>query len=148
VRHDASAMREAATEESPRVTVESADGGRWTGVFELRDSAERICSLELTYGDRRFQADGPDYFDALCRIREQLAVVGHTLHCYGASRNVFPSGMARDMGAGLKAYRLQMGRSSDLADLVSIFASGPDVEPVSVADQEAFYDAWLRSFRG
>jgi hypothetical protein len=67
--------------------------------------------------------------------------------CYGASLNVYPSGMARDMGQGLKAYKLAMGRHAKREGLVEIFAEGPDVIPASVALQEQFWRDWLASPR-
>jgi hypothetical protein len=61
--------------------------------------------------------------------------------CYGASLNVYPSGMARDMGAGLQAYQLTLGKSAH--DLVDIFAEGPDVIPAFVLPQREFFQKWL-----
>jgi hypothetical protein len=49
------------------------------------------------------------FFDALCAIRQRLEEQGAMLDCYGASLNVFPSGMSRDMGRGVKAYKLTLG---------------------------------------
>ena len=67
--------------------------------------------------------------------------------CYGASSNVYPSGMARDMGRGLKAYKLVEGRHARMDDLVEIFTEGPDVIPASVDAQEQFYRDWLAAPR-
>lgn len=49
------------------------------------------------------------------------------------------------MGVGGKAYRLYPGQRGRMADLVEIFDDGPDVDPVSVQVQEAYYWAWLES---
>jgi hypothetical protein len=49
------------------------------------------------------------------------------------------------MGRGLKAYRLELGRQARASDLVSIFDSGSDVEPSSVAEQRHFWEEWLRT---
>jgi hypothetical protein len=54
--------------------------------------------------------------------------------------------MARDMGDGLKAYKMRMGEPARREDIVSIFADGADVEPASVAAQREFWEAWLESF--
>ena len=56
-------------------------------------------------------------------------------------RNVYPSGMGRDMGAGLKAYRFSLGRAARLEDLVFIFETGDDVVPVTVQEQREYYEA-------
>jgi hypothetical protein len=106
----------------------------------------RVCSISLKFRDSQLIASDRDYFEALCRLREQLAGLDLSPLCYGACRNVFPSGMLRDMGDGLRAYRLQLGRRAK-PDVVEIFASGDDLDIVSVETQRQFYDAWLQSRR-
>jgi hypothetical protein len=96
--------------------------------------SNRQYRIDLTAWDQRFEGVGLDYFDALCRVREQLEGIDYWLLCYGSSLNVFPSGMCRDMGNGLVAYRDR----SKSNDIVQIFETGPDVQPVSVAEQRAF----------
>jgi hypothetical protein len=64
------------------------------------------------------------------------------LHCYGASKNVDPSGMCRDMGAGLHAYK--MFDSDDDPNMVSIFDSGDDVRPSTVSEQREFFETWFK----
>jgi len=86
-----------------------------------------------------------DYFAALALVRRDLEAHGWLLSCYGASRNIYPSGMARDMGLGLKANKLHLGQRGRREDLVDIFTTGPDVEPASVDEQEAFHKEWLAS---
>jgi hypothetical protein len=72
---------------------------------------------------------------------------GVTPQCYGASRQCFPSGMSRSMGAaGLRIYKLELGRHARLADLVDLFDEGPDLEVSSVEEQERFYEDWLAHF--
>jgi hypothetical protein len=46
-----------------------------------------------------------DAFEALCLIREQLEPLGWRIGVAGAQADVWPSGMARDQGGGLSAYR-------------------------------------------
>ena len=111
------------------------------------DDAEE-CRLTLEYQDTNLTAVGDDYFEAMCRIRQQLEPVGWLPVCYGASRHVYPSGMARNMGCrGLKAYKLRIGCPASTKDLVAIFDAGPDVEPTTVTEQAEFYAGWLRSLR-
>ena len=71
-------------------------------------------------------------FDALCKARLQLEPHGLIPICYGASENVYPSGMCLDMGSGSRAYL--WGKKGPLS-LVDIFATGPEVIPSTVADQ-------------
>jgi hypothetical protein len=74
-----------------------------------------------------------------------LEAQGLLVRTYGGSRNLVLSGMWRDMGAGLKGYRVSIGKRSVRADLVHIFDTGPDVEPATVDAQQAFGREWLRS---
>ena len=109
--------------------------------------SRRACRINLNFRDCQLDATDRDFFEALCRLREQLAKLGLVPFCYGASRNVFPSGMMRDMANGLTAYRMEMGRRGKRTDAVRIFDSGADVDPVSVEMQKQFFDQWLQSFR-
>jgi hypothetical protein len=103
-------------------------------------------TLTLGYRGGRLQVViDEDYFEAFCRIREKLEADGIRPFCYGANRNVYPSGMSRDMGGGLMAYKLTLGQPSRSADLVNIFIVGLDVEPVSVSEQREFYLSWVAS---
>jgi len=108
-------------------------------------NAEVVCTLHLTFEDGEVTGSGPDYFEALVVIRRQLERTGKLMCVYGASKNVWPSGMARSMGLGLKAYKMTKGKQALSRDLVSIFKSGPDVEPSTVAEQENFRDEWFAS---
>ena len=104
---------------------------------------ERTCVIKLLCERCEVDGEGPDFFEAFCRVREAIESHGLTPLCYGASRNVFPSGMARDMGDGLSAWKLSLRQPT--TEPVDIFAEGADVEPVSVATQREFWEAWLRS---
>ncbi|OGV55836.1 MAG: hypothetical protein A2X49_11570 [Lentisphaerae bacterium GWF2_52_8] len=64
--------------------------------------------------------------------------------CYGASRNIWPSAVGRGMGQGLKAYKLQ-GFGIPAKEIVNIFSTGPDIEPVPPEEQRIFAKEWLNS---
>lgn len=115
-------------------------------VFTQNETKGR-CFLRCTYRGKVVTSDALDFFDALCRIRLQLEAEDLRPRCYGASLNVYPSDMARDMGRGLTAYKLTSGQQGRTADLVDIFDDGPDVVPSSVEDQAQFYQDWLVSLR-
>lgn len=102
--------------------------------------------LLLRHDSVQFEQVGDNYFDAMVRIRRELEKKHLLLHCYGASKHVYPSPMALDMGSGHMAYRLALGRKARIKDLVSIFETGPDVNSVTVDEQEKFYQTWLASF--
>jgi hypothetical protein len=116
-------------------------------LFDEGDHARTRCRLRCEYRDKAIESTASDFFQALCDVRSLLAKDGLIPLCYGASLNVFPSGMARDMGQGLKAYKMTMGQHARTADLVDIFSEGPDVVPASVAAQEQFWRDWLASRR-
>ena len=124
--------------------VGGSDGERAT--FEINDVKNR-CLLTCRYRDKTISSDSTDFFEALVSIRRQLQADGLAPYCYGASLNVFPSGMARDMGQGLKAYKLTLGKHAKSTDLVDIFDEGTDVAPADVDAQEQFYRDWLGSPR-
>jgi hypothetical protein len=124
--------------------VGGSDGERAT--FEISE-VENRCLLTCRYRDKTISSEATDFFDALVSIRRQLHRDGLMPSCYGASLNVFPSGMARDMARGLAAYKLTPGKHANRADLVEIFDEGTDVVPTDVDAQEQFYRNWLESPR-
>jgi len=115
-----------------------------SAVLSSTEDDER-CHLTFAYRGRAIEAEASDFFEALCQITLRLENDGLIPFCYGASLNVYPSGMARDMGAGLKAYKLTVGKHARMQDLVEIFAEGPDVIPASVKLQREFYEDWIKT---
>ena len=106
--------------------------------------SRRECTIQLHADGFDMHSAADDFFEAFCGIRDQLAAHDYYPLCYGASRCVYPSGMLRDMAAGLEAYKLPTGRAVREEDIVDIFATGPDVEVATVAEQRAFYFEWLK----
>jgi hypothetical protein len=52
------------------------------------------------------------------------------------------------MGLGLNAYNHRIGERATGDKLIAIFDTGPDVEPVSVGEQRAYFEAaWEASRR-
>ena len=134
-------------EHRPIVLI-ATDGGVSRGEFLLWEQSPADASavrLAVSVGDVNFVRDGDEFFTALCDVRDDLETLGLVPQCYGASRNVYPSGMSREMGVCEKAYRLVPGIPGQMADLVNIFDDGPDVDPVSVSVQQAFFEDWTRS---
>jgi hypothetical protein len=122
--------------------VGGEDGERAT--FEFDDEQDD-CLLVCRYRGQTISAQEDDFFEALVSIRRRLQAHGLMPYCYGASLNVFPSGMFRDMGSGLQAYKLTLGKQARMADLVGIFDEGIDVVPADVDAQEQFFRDWLGS---
>lgn len=114
-------------------------------VLELWQAISPPCVMRAVVDGKEILAHEFDFFECLCRIREGLEKVQTQLRCYGASENVFPSYMARDMGMGRQAYKLKLGQRATTDDLVDIFSSGEDMLPCSVAQQARFYKQWHTS---
>lgn len=106
----------------------------------------RSCRLVCTVRGEIHIAEELDFFEALRTIRKRaLEPLGLIPFCYGASLKVWPSGMARDMGLGLKAYKIESGVQA--SELVGIFESGADIIPAKVATQEHYARDWIASLR-
>jgi hypothetical protein len=85
-------------------------------------------------------------FFALQDLRRKLDTRHVLTDCYGGSENVYPSGMAENMGDVVKAYRLTLGGQTALTDLVDIFERGSDTRPSTVEAQERFFGEWCSHF--
>jgi hypothetical protein len=105
----------------------------------------RLC---LEFQGRSLQAGAENAFHAFCALRHQLEADKIRPCCYGASKNVYPSGMCLDMGQGYVAYKLSLGDHARKANLVNIFDTGEDVDPATVEEQATFYQQWLASLPG
>ena len=128
-------------------------------VYLITPGAERVvgqmsydedtdnCQVTLAFLTTTLTTTAEDYFAALCNIRQQLETRGILLRCYGASKNVYPSGMGRDMSLGLKAYKLTLGQPAKTSDLVFIFDTDANVIPASVSEQVVFFETWLASLK-
>jgi hypothetical protein len=110
------------------------------------ENTESSCVVEVSFNDQIFTGASEDYFDALIQVRKALEIENAFLLVYGASKNGWPSAMARSMGGGLLAYKMTMGKPALTADLVEIFSSSPDVQPCTVAEHESYKDEWFSSF--
>ncbi len=133
-----------------RVPVDllASDGGVIRAEFWLGEESPEhpdLVRLSIAFQGSEIVRDDEEFWSALRSIRVELGAIGLRPRCYGSSRNVYPSAMGQSMGVGNKAYQLEMGRQGRMADLVDIFEDGPGVDPASVEEQEAFYEAWLRS---
>lgn len=111
------------------------------------DCVGETYTIHIAYGDRLWQASGYDYFEALRNVRHQFEPEGYRLLCYGASLDVWPSGMCRDMGEGLKAYKLPQDDTAK-PQLFGIFETGPDVVAATYQAQRAFSRRWHAARRG
>jgi hypothetical protein len=126
-----------------KVILKNADSEELGFISHLINGNE--CIVKLRYRGDEIECRSSDFFKAFCLIRRHIESEGLIPLCYGASQNVYPSGMCRDMGSGLVAYKLKMGCQANRSDMVNIFDSGPDVIPSSVDGQSLYYQNWIRS---
>jgi hypothetical protein len=113
--------------------------------LSYREREDGQCEVIVTVEGKQFAGVADDFFEALLRVRTELEPNGLLIGVRGASRDVWPSPMSRQMGGGLRAYRMVMGKQALSQDLVDIFEASPDVEPATVRDQMAYRDAWFNS---
>jgi len=62
------------------------------------------------------EAKADDAFEALCLVRAELEPLGWRIGVAGAQPDVWPSGMARDQGGGLSAYRMTSRGGESMVD--------------------------------
>jgi hypothetical protein len=101
--------------------------------------------IELFWDGNQIVGSDWNYFAALCRVREQLEVLGLIPSCYGACRNLVVSGLQADMKLGMSGHLVRIGEKSQLSDCVRIFDSGPNMDLVSVKLQREFTEQWIQS---
>jgi len=118
------------------VTVAGAFGTRAATVNY--GPREDECHLELNLDDGRVLS---------ASIRRELEAEGIVVCCQGARKDVWPSGMARDMAAGLQAYVLTIGRTPLRHELVAIFDPADRKLIGTVAEQERYFKLWWSSPR-
>lgn len=108
--------------------------------------------LAVTVAGVTHEAVEDDAFEALTVVRRTIERDGWLLGVQGAREDVWPSGMARDQGRGMRAYRFRPGVAARTEDLVPVFAHAHN-RLTSVALQEEAA-AWrmrglfIRSSRG
>lgn len=107
------------------------------------EAGEDLYRVEIMFDGKNISGMGRDCFDALIEVRRHLESQGVLVCVEGARKDVWPSGMARSMGGGRKAYRMTLGKQALKSDLVDIFAEAQT--PSSIADQEAYRRAWFDS---
>lgn len=117
-----------------------ADGS--IGVIKLAISVGETCRIEV--GSKSFE--GSDLFAALISLRSSLELNQRRICCNGSRADVFPSGMAREMSRGRKAYSLKLGARPSSEDVVDIFQTADSTQIGTVDDQKAFFDVWKQSF--
>ncbi|MEM9158365.1 MAG: hypothetical protein AAGB46_04890 [Verrucomicrobiota bacterium] len=131
--------------EQYRVKLLLADDSKVDGVFALSEEFDP-ANVSLIFEGRVIESKSVrDYFDGFCEIRKMLERDGIYPLCFGSRVDVYPSGMSRSMGGGVKGYRLSLGSQVGVSDLVNIFDSSEEVVPSKVSAQEEYFKKWIQS---
>jgi len=130
-----------------KLLTASGDEIRAGLVAEIADSARHLCRLRLdhpTWGGESIE--DRDFFQCLKRLRRSLEEHGVRVLCNGSRRDVIVTGMASDMGYGLKVYpfknSIPIGEPSSL---VPLFAEADRAAIATVEEQEMCQQAYWRS---
>src|SRR5690242_19574386 len=116
--------------------------------LEVREAGDDyLLSCKLPVSGELVTGQADDCFAALQSVRRKAEGRNWMICCKGARRNAWPSAMSRQMGGGIKAYVLEMGRQGRADSLVEIFDEDAPESYSTVADQEAYAHAWFESLR-
>ncbi|WP_157862339.1 hypothetical protein [Wenjunlia vitaminophila] len=128
------------------ITLDAVDGSGVRLPVKLEVPTGPPCVIYLVRdGYERREVRAEDLFEAMIGVRKILEEEGLLLCAQGAMPDVFPSGMARQMGDGRFAYRLRHGESGNSGDeMVDIFAPAAMGEVVTISEQR---DAVLRFYK-
>ena len=129
------------------VLVSKADGAMTSILFTLGKKDRNQVNLSWTMNDLNIngEATADDYFDCLLQIREIFEKTNMKILCNGARYDVYPSRMSRQMGKGIKAYAVTMGKQAMEDSLVDIFESADLVKIGTIQQQRDYYNDWLDS---
>jgi len=90
------------------------------------------------------EARANDAFEALCLVRDRLEPDGWRIGVAGSRADVWPSGMARDQGGGLSAYRMTEER---VGGIVDTFEPVDPATVTTVAEQRTEADRLYEEIR-
>lgn len=96
-------------------------------------------------GFEEINIQGSDFFECLLEVRKVLEKQGLFILCKGAMINVSSSRMSKQMGRGIKAYVLEIGKQASFKNLINIFDPAKETEVGSINEQRSFYQRWLES---
>jgi hypothetical protein len=113
--------------------------------LEAYDGPRPTYWFQLVWTGPELRAIGPDAFEALAAIREQLEPSAWFVAVQGSRLDTYPSGMARDMGGGFRVYIMRMGQNASFEDLVDTFAEADPSLLATVAAQEEYWRRWRRA---
>ncbi len=97
-------------------------------------------------GGENWIAEGPNLWESFRQLRRSTEPLGLRPCCNGARINACVSRMGIEMGGGGGVYLVKLGHPvRHRRQLVSLFGYAPADEGVTLAEQDGFYQRWLRS---
>jgi len=129
---------------SPQTIQVSRDGVVYDATIAWR-TEDRLWVVAIdSPAFESVEARANDAFEALCLVRDELEPHGWRIGVAGAQADVWPSGMARDQGGGLRAYRMTEER---VGGLVDTFEPVDPASVTTVAEQRAEADRLYEEIR-
>ena len=117
------------------------------GALDKAELEERVngraYQVIIKYKNDTFFAEETDWFRALQNLRRQFEKRKIELLCNGSRKEIWPSGMSRDMGGGKMAYICEPGKPG--IGSVDIFETSPDIKYSTVDEQEKYIKNWFDS---
>lgn len=105
------------------------------------DEEKSVITFKL--GDLMIEKEADDFFNALILVRKELEPKNIMLLCKGSCKNIAPSRMSMDMGSGIIAYKMELGKQA--TERVNIFDGCAVDEYSTVSEQLEFIDQWYES---
>lgn len=107
------------------------------------NSPQGECRLWVIDNKKLYVSAASDFFDALIIMRTILEDRDIQVLCNGSRENVWPSETSRKMESGLVAYVCNPGKFA--TKRVYIFESIEDEHCVTVSEQKAYIEHWLKT---
>ena len=115
-------------------------------LIELTENEDTV-EIKFSLEELVLEKEGDNYFETLIELRQELEKINIKLLCKGCCKNVYPSGMLLNMGAGRKAYTLICGEQAKMNSLVDIFDSCSIEEYATIEQQSEYFENWTMSLR-
>lgn len=115
-------------------------------VIELAENEDTV-TIKFSVGELVLIREGDNYFETLIKLRKELEKKDIKLLCKGCCKNVYPSGMLLNMGAGRNAYTLIYGEQAKRDSLVDIFDACLLDEYATIQEQSEYFEKWILSIR-
>ncbi len=115
-------------------------------LIELTENENDVL-IKFSFGEQELTKGGDNYFETLIKLREELEKMDIKLLCKGCCKNIYPSGMLLNMGAGRNAYTLICGEQAKMNSLVDIFDPCLVDEYATIEEQLDYFEKWTMSLR-